>query len=183
MPEQQPKYLATIKDLAILTRLPETSPELELGLRRASDRFRGDVGYPVHRVAGDTVVLNGSGTRTLLLPAFPVDIHTVDIDGEQLTRPADYRVDQRNGILRRVGGIWPDALGNVTVEYSHGWEDVPGDVQDAVLEHAATITMVLVHLQQNSAGSAQESYGAAAMVGTTAKWSAAVAKYSAEARA
>lgn len=181
MPEP---YLAKAKDLSTLTGLPENDAELLLGLQRASNRFRGDVGYPVHRVANDVVRLNGSGTRTLLLPAFPVDVHTVSVDGEPLVYRTDYSVDARYGILRRRNGlVWPEDLGSVEVTYSHGWEAVPGDVEDAVLEHAATITMVLVHVQQNSAGSTQESYGAAAMVGTTAKWSAAVAKYSAESRA
>lgn len=181
MPEP---YLAKAKDLSTLTGLPETDPELLLGLQRASNRFRGDVGYPVHRVSNDVVTLNGSGTRTLLLPAFPVDVHAVAVDGEPLVLQLDYGFDPRYGVLRRRGGlVWPEELGNIQITYSHGWEVIPGDVEDAVLEHAATVTMVLVHVQQNSAGSTQESYGAAAMVGTTAKWAAAVSKYSAESRA
>ena len=75
-------------------------------------------------------------------------------------------------------GWFPEGLGNVKVTYDHGWAEIPGDVQDAVLEHAATLARVLAHLQQNSAGSTQESYGQAAMVGTTAKWADTVARYS-----
>lgn len=181
MPEQ-PKYLAKPEDLAELTRLPETSPELLLGLRRASDRFRGAVGFPVNRVEDDTAELNGDGTATLLLPALAVDVHSVSVDGQALP-VSSYSTDRKAGILRRRDGIWPDDLGNVVVGYSHGWTEIPGDIQDAVLEHASTITLVLAHLQQNSAGSVQESYGAAAMVGTTAKWVDAVARYSVSSRA
>lgn len=182
MPEQQPMYLAESSELATLTRLPANDPELLLGLKRASDRFRGAVGFPVHRVTGDTAELNGNGTSTLLLPALAVDVHSVSVDG-QLLPATSYSVDKSAGILRRKDGVWPDDLGNVVVGYDHGWESIPGDIQDAVLEHAATVALVLTHLQQNSAGSVQESYGAAAMVGITAKWADAVARYSVGGRA
>lgn len=182
MPE--PTFLAKPEDLSTLTRLPQDDPELGLALRRASDRFRGEVGFPVNRVEDDTVELNGDGTRVLLLPALAVDVHFVSVGGRPLG-VGEYSVARSAGIirLREYGHVFPDDLGNVVVGYSHGWDEIPGDIQDAVLEHASTIALVLTHLQQNSAGSVQESYGAAAMVGTTAKWVAAVQRYSVQGRA
>lgn len=101
----------------------------------------------------------------------------MEVGGTLLVEDTDYEVDQDAGIMRRLGGFWPDGLGRIRVNYSHGWAEVPGGIQDAVLEHATTIAMVEAHLQQNSAGSTQESYGAAALIGTTAKWQSAVDKY------
>lgn len=158
--------------------MPSTSPNLELALRNSSGRFRGAVGYPVTRVANDVVYLNGDGSDTLHLPARPVDVHSVEVDGLGLSAGVDYSVDRNGGLVRAKGFRFPDDLGNVKVVYSHGWEVVPEDIQDAVLEHAATMARTLAHLQQNSAGSTQESYGQAAMVGVTQKWSDAVEKYS-----
>lgn len=172
-----PKYLATLADLSTKTRIPVNDPDLELALRRASNRFRDDVGHPVHRVENETIRRNGNGSQTLLLPARPVDIHTVEVGGVALVEGVDFQVDEDAGILRRVGGWWPDGLGTVKVTYSHGWEEIPGGIEDAVLEHAATIAMVQAHVQQESAGSTQSSQIAQALVGTTAKWEAAVSKY------
>lgn len=172
-------YLANLSDLAAKVRLPETAPNLELALRNSSDRFRGEVGYPVHRVTNDVVFLNGHGTDTLVLPARPVDVHSVEVDGLVLSAAQrEFSVDRAGGVIRARGAVFPDDLGNVKVIYSHGWEVIPGDIADAVLEHAATLARVLAHLQQNSAGSTQESYGQAAMVGVTQKWADTVARYS-----
>lgn len=132
--------------------------------------------HPVLRVENDVIYLNGRGGDTLHLKAIPADVHTVEVGGETLVRDTDYQVDGDAGILR-AAGIWPDGLGNVKVTYSHGYETVPGDIQDAVLEHATTMVKVFAHLQQNSAGSTQESYQQAALVGTTAKWVECVEKY------
>lgn len=170
--------LANLADLATKAKKPANDPLVDLALRNSSDRFRGDVGYPVHRVTADVVRLNGKGNRKLFLPARPVDVHTVEVGGAVLLPDADFQQDQDAGIILRLNGWFPEGLGNVKVTYDHGWDVIPGDIQDAVLEHAVTMVRVMAHLQQNSAGSTQESYGAAAMVGTTAKWSAAVARYS-----
>lgn len=172
-------YLAEIADLAIRLGKPVNDPNVELALRRASNRFRGDVNHPVHRVTADNIKRNGRGTDTVFLPAIPVTVHSVTVDGVLLDETA-YQVDEDSGIIRRVDGyIFQFGLGNVAVNYDHGWapENIPGDIQDAVLEHAVTLALVYAHLQQNSAGSTQESYSAAATVGTTATWVAAVERY------
>lgn len=167
--------------------MPATSPKIELAARRATDRFCGETNRTFERKT-ETVLLNGSGTRTLLLPGAPVTaITTVAVAGATYAQydPADpyrrdaYQADLQAGILR-ASGIWPEGLGNIVVNYTHGFggiDDVPGDIQDAVLEHAATIAMVLAHVQQESGGSTSATYGQTALVGTTAKWVQAVEKY------
>ena len=170
--------LANLTDLQNRLKRLESDPALlELALRRASNRFRGAVGHPVERVADDTAYLNGDGTDTLHLPARPVDVHAVKVDGTLLVPVRDYSVDRNSGVIRRKNGWFTDDLGNVEVVYDHGYADIPGDIQDAVLEQASTLALHLAHLQQNSAGSTQESYAAQATVGTTAAWTAAVERY------
>lgn len=175
-------YLAKEEDLKTLLRHENIDDtELRLALRRASDRFRGNVDHPVHRVEDDQVRANGTGTARLLLKAAPITDISVTVDGRRLTEGADYQVDRNAGILyRRPRGLWwPAGYGNVHVTYTHGWpaEEIPGDIQDAVLEHATTLAMVFAHLQQEGTGSVQATYGPAALVGTTQKWEDAVNKY------
>lgn len=174
--------LASLPDLATLTRLPSNSPRVELALKRASSRFEGEVEYRLGRVVNDVVQLDGTGTQLLQLPALPVigDI-VVQINNE--TDPVaadDYELNRRTGQLKLVADRWPCGVGNVQVTFSHGYatvEDVPGDIQDAVLEHAVTLALTFAHIQQNSAGSAQESYIQAALVGVTQKWVRTVDRY------
>jgi hypothetical protein len=168
--------------------MPETSPKIELAARRATDRFIGEIGRPLHQRT-ETVLLNGTGTRTLLLPGAPVTtITAVVVAGATYAphvegtapAPETYQVDLGAGILRAGNGVWPEGLGNIAVTYTTGYagiDDVPGDIQDAVLEHAATIATVMAHLQQESGGSTSATYGQTALVGTTAKWVQAVEKY------
>jgi hypothetical protein len=168
--------------------MPANSPKIELAARRATDRFLGEIDRDLHQRT-ETVLLNGTGTRTLLLPGAPVaTIALVVVAGAAYAPytdaatagPTTYQADLRAGILRAVGGTWPEGLGNIAVTYTHGFagiDDVPGDIQDAVLEHATTIALVLAHLQQESGGSTAATYGQTALVGTTAKWVQAVEKY------
>jgi hypothetical protein len=178
--------LATLDDLKAAIRDPEsfTDTDLNLALKRASGRFRGQVRHPVSLVENDQIVLDGTGTRTLQLPAAPITDITVTLAGRLLEEGPDFEVSRRNGILRRAGGrFWPDGLENVAVTYTHGYDPIPDDVADAVLEHATTLAMVYAHIQQEGAGSVQATYGAAATVGTTQKWADAVENYRLKGRA
>lgn len=159
-------------------KLPPADPRVVLALKRASNRFRDAVGYPVHRVEMDSILLDGDGTPTLLLPAAPVIALAVSVEGRTLTAGVDYQLSKKNGVLRRLGTVWPDALESVTVVYSHGWNTIPGGIEDAVLEQASVQAKQLINVQQESAGSTSVTYGAQATVGVTSKWSEAVAKYS-----
>ncbi|MET4094570.1 hypothetical protein [Arthrobacter sp. UYCu712] len=171
-----PPYLAKLTELATATGLPEQSPRLLLALQRASDRFRGAVGHPVHLVEDDEIWLDGNGTDTLLLPAAPITSISVELDGAALVAGSGYKISRRAGILRRAGG-WPDDLENVKVTYTHGYDEIPGDIADAVLEQATTQALVLAHVGAQGMGPANIKYEAAATVGVTQKWTDAVEKY------
>ena len=179
--------LANIDELATMTRMPATDARLVAALRRASDRFTaacehrdGDGNYCLLLVTDDEVRVSGRGTDTLLLPSAPVRAVASVRVGGQLLQPAEYQVGSRIGVLRRVNGTWPDGLENIEVTYTHGYpaDKVPGDISDAVLEHAATLATSSAHVQQESAMSKSAGYFAAAMVGTTQKWVDAVDRHS-----
>lgn len=165
--------LAPAADLATLTGKSASDGKLLLALRRASARFRGAVGHDITRVDGDVVILDGDGGAALLLPAFPVRDVTVRIDGVAVT---DFRTSPRNGVLRRDAG-WPDQLGNVEVTFTHGWATVPGDIEDAVLEQAEAQLVAITGVQTIQQGARSLTFGAAATVGVTQKWTDTVEKY------
>lgn len=168
-------YLASADDLALKLGVPATDPRLLLALRRAGDRLEGAINYPIRVVHDEVIYLSGDGSRTLLLPARPVQgLPTVEIDGTPIT---DFRVGRHAGILRRPQG-WPDNLDNIEVTYTHGWPTIPGDIQDAILEQAETQYHVVVAFQSRSAGSESVTFSALAAVGVTQRWTDVVNKYS-----
>lgn len=164
--------LADAAALARLTGLPADDPDLLDALNRASDRFRGAVGHPVTLVEHDEIVLDGDGTRSLLLPAVPVvAVHQVDVDGQPI---AEFQWS-RNGILRSATR-WPDRLNTVHVVYDHGYpaESIPGDIADAVLEQAQMILDQTPGVASMSTGGVSVSYS---RVGITEAWSTTVERY------
>jgi hypothetical protein len=166
-------YLATPEDLAVLTKLPADSQLLLVALNRASERFRLAVGHPVHKVEDDLVLLDGDGTDFLFLPAAPFTDITVLVDGAAVT---DFVANRRTGVLRRKS-LWPEGMGNVSVVYSHGYDPIPGGIQDAVLEQASVLALVQAGVQSETAGPQQVTYGQQATTGTTQRWAEAVAVY------
>ena len=168
--------LAAESDLALITRLPADSPKLTLALTRASERFRGRVHHQVTTTTG-TLVLVGNGASKLLLPGIEIrNITAVRVDGEAVT---DFRLLRRTGVLvREPYACWPKDY-EVEVDCTYGFDPdkIPGDIKDAVLEHAATLALTLAHLQQESGGSSSAGYNQNATTGTTQKWVEAVNRY------
>ncbi|MCI1673145.1 MAG: hypothetical protein LKI34_02850 [Bifidobacterium tibiigranuli] len=173
-------YLADINDLATLTGAAADNPKLLLALRRASDRFIDAIGWNPAYTPNDTIVMDGSGTRTLLLPVMHISAITSVTIADETT--ADYTANLNAGILRRASG-WPDELGNITVTCSHGYEQIPGGLADAILEQAETQYRALAGIQSYALGGRSITFGAATTVGVTQKWSDAAARYSLGARA
>lgn len=172
------QLLISLQELATLTSLPAEDPRLALAAKRASGRFYADTNRETLLASDDVETANGTGGPVLLLRGAPVrSITKVLAAGQELAEHVGYRVDRRAGILERVGGDWPRGLGTVEVTYRHGYDEVPDDIADAVLEHAATIAKVAAYLTQEGGGATQAAYAKEATVGTTAKWVAAVERY------
>lgn len=165
-------------------------PVLKSRLRDASRRFREAVGWDISRTVGELVELNGDGGRILLLPVKYVQaIDVVAVDGVELARSA-WRLDKRNGILERVGGVWPCGLARVHVTYTHGFdaeerdgEDPPGlkhipdGIQGAVLGMAEILLNITAGVSSRTVLGDTVAFGAAASVGATQEWTDAVNNY------
>ncbi|MEV4970567.1 mobile element protein [Streptomyces scopuliridis] len=170
-------YLAEPADLAAWLPVGEDDPKLLAALKAASRRFRGAVRHPVTFMAGDVVTLDGTGRESVLLPAAPVTaVASLLLDGEELTEGVDFTWST-DGFLRRTGRCWPDRLRCIEVSYSHGWDPVPEDIQEVVVDHARAMYRVQPGVQTIQAGGESITYGAQAAVGVTAQWSAAVERY------
>lgn len=169
--------LADPAELAVWLGVPETDPKLIAALNAASRRFRGAVRHPVSLVAGETVVLDGNGLESVLLPCAPVTaVSSVKLDGETLTVNTDYAWSA-DGYLRRLNGRWPCRLRCIEGVYSHGYSLIPEDIQEVVIDQARAIYRVQPGVQTLQVGSQNIGFGAQASIGVTAQWSAAVERY------
>jgi len=175
------EFLADPVELAVKLGRPEEDPKLLYALRAASRRFRGQVHHQVTFVADDVVVLDGNGRESLLLPVWPVTaVTSVVLDGTTLTEGTDYSWSDA-GILRRLGCLfWPDRLRCLQVTYSHGWNglaNIPGDIQEAVLERAEASFNIPVGVQSKAVGGQSVTFGAQAATGSTEAWTKAIDRY------
>jgi hypothetical protein len=94
-------------------------------------------------VEDEEVLIDGSGTDTILLPELPVsDVTEVyDADDELLDPDEDYLVDKKRGALVRRSrtGVWTEGRGNYVVTYSHGYSAVPEDLRVLAMTVAARL--------------------------------------------
>lgn len=170
-------YLAAPEDLAAWLGVPDNDPKLLQALAAASSRFRGAVRHHVSLVADDQVVLDGNGKESLLLPAAPVTaITSLKLDGAALAYGTDYEWSA-DGFLRRVGDRWPDRLRCIEVVYSHGFEPVPEDIAEVVIDQARAQYTVRPGLTSMTVGGQSVGFGAQASIGVTSQWTTAVEKY------
>ena len=83
--QEQSKPLASPDDLAQRLNCKSDDKKLALCLRLASDRFTGQSRNPIIQ-STDTVILDGTGGRTLLLPVRPVtNVDKVLFNGQPAT--------------------------------------------------------------------------------------------------
>ncbi|MDX3634334.1 mobile element protein [Streptomyces europaeiscabiei] len=172
-------FLADPAELAVKLGRSEDDPKLLGALRAASRRFRGQVGHQVYPVTADeTVMLDGNGRESLLLPVWPtVAVTTVVLEGVALVEGTDYSWSEA-GILRRLGcRMWPDKLRCLQVLYSHGSADRPEDVAEVVLERAEAAFTIPVGVQSKAVGGQSVTFGAQAASGSTEAWTKCVARH------
>ncbi|MEU2789017.1 mobile element protein [Streptomyces sp. NPDC007100] len=172
------EFLADPAELSTWIGRPADDLKLLAALRAATRRFRGAAGHPVTLVTDETVTLDGTGRRTLLLPVWPVTaVSRVLLEGQELVEGTDFSWSE-TGILRRLGGLcWPDRLRCLQVTYSHGWTQVPEDIQEVVIDQARTMLALRPAVQAMQTGGQTITYGAQAAVGVTDQWAKAVARH------
>ena len=97
-----------------------TAINADFWLAAAHDSVRRECGWHVAPVIEQTLVLDGGGGDTLLLPSRRVvELLEVLNDGVDVTADVDFSTA---GILELRGGRWTRRLGRISVKLRHGWE-------------------------------------------------------------
>lgn len=175
--------LADPADLAPKLDVASDDPELLSAIRRASNRFRGDVRWQVHHVTGDTAVLDGHGRAAVSLrTAHVTDVELVEErrgpEWVELVEGRDYDWSH-DGILERRGRRWPSRRRSVRAMFDHGYpeDDLPAGIAEAVLDAAEVVFNVERGLSSLQVGGISQSFGALEAMGTSERWASAVAAH------
>lgn len=166
--------LASPEKLGQLLQLSPEDEHLLLALERASSAFIGAVDWSVLQGPNEHL-LWGDGGQFLRLPARPVKAATARLGTDDEADLLEGAVlDGRLGVLWRRAG-WPDGE-PIHVSYIAGWEppEVPGDIQDAVLERASHLAKSLGTVKQESTLGMSVTY---ADGGVTQNWVDVVERY------
>jgi hypothetical protein len=135
--------LATTKQLAELLRQPHDPTNLQLlrALEDSSALFRALARQTISEVEADEVELEGNWTRRLWLPERPVTavsaLSIVTDDAVEALATTSYHVSRRGLVKLSWGSYWGGDDATIHVTYSHGYAEVPEDVQAVVLAIAA----------------------------------------------
>lgn len=132
-------------------------------LRAAQGAVRRYCHWHVAPSTRETLRLDSHGGRLLQLPSGHVtDLHSVLVDGEEWVDRVDWSTV---GLLQVRAGTWPDGLGAVTVDLTHGWpaDEVP-DVAALILtvgKRARTQPGVIASQSVNGAAVSYQTAGGA----------------------
>ena len=158
--------LASVQELRDFTQIPEL-PEAasKIAIAGVSRMVRGYCGRAFAKTEDEAVRLDGSGSRSLLLPKLPVVEVTevVEAPGDAtyeltLVDGTHYEWNE-DGLLRRLdGGRWIPRLRYYRVTYSHG-DDVPDDVKMLVLRICARAVINPEGLTQEAAAGYSSAFG------------------------
>lgn len=173
---EQMTPLASPQTLAQKLGASEDDASMLLALDLASARFRGQTRNPISLVS-ETITLDAHGTRSLLLPF----THVMSVDSLKINGVA-YDADDfewsEAGMLR-LKTVMPDAWRSVEVACTHGYRQIPQDVQEVVLDQATAMYPMLSGNAYTSmtTGTESRSFNTQLQVGYSAQWSSCVAKY------
>lgn len=141
----------------------------------ACDMIRSATGQRIDRVENETILLDGNGTDTILLPELPVVSVSSVLVADQ---PYTWWVLTSEGVLRTKNGRWwLPGRGIVAVTYTHGYDEVPADLRMLALTLAARIYEQQL-VKQESVGGYTATYSAEESLGFSKRERDIIAKYS-----
>jgi len=108
--------------------------------------------------ATETFVVDGSGTELLSLPTLKLNTVTLTVDGTLLDADT-YQVASR-GQIRRLDGIWPCGLDNVSADTDHGYTIIPDDITLVVCSLASRYYSNPDSLRSKASGDDSRVFGA-----------------------
>lgn len=137
--------LAGVEDLRTFLGRPATfdPSTADLYLRLASNEVRAACGRTFDEVTDDVLLVDGTGTGTLLLPEPPITavaeiVEAPGTDYEAVLSATTAFEWSATGVLRRLDGrTFVRRFRWYRVTYSHGFADVPDEVAGVVLRVAA----------------------------------------------
>lgn len=151
--------LASVADLSayIGREIAEDDASALLALDLASGAVREYCGQYLSLVEDESITLNGSGTRVVLMPETPVtEVTSVSVSGETLeTEKWSWTAE---GVLNRISGTWPTAARSIVVVYSHGFAEIPAAVKAVVLSVASRVLDSPAAVKQESIGAYSVTY-------------------------
>ncbi len=108
-------------------------------------------------VESDVITVSGTGKQALLLPELPVvAVNSVTINKDETSELAvtDYRLlDPDAGLLWRPTAVWPWGGVNITVDYDHGYADIPADLIEVAVHLAhESVTAIPSQLRSETIG-------------------------------
>lgn len=145
------------------TTVSETDLNTVIALDAACQTVRDELHLQVNYLEGDEVRLDGTGTRSLILPELPViDVAEVRDENGDVVDPDRYDWDYRTGILWHKDWHWWWGHLNHTVTYTHGWALAEAGVStDPVIERVpSSIRLVALRLASAIYRATQASTGA-----------------------
>ena len=152
--------IATVGDLEFwIGRIIDDTDAAQQAIDIASSIVITYCNHSIEQVSNDVIVLDGNGTNTLLLPAYPVtNVDSIEVDGEALD-PDDYKWSSKGWIKRVDGLLFPNQPGIIEVTYDHGYASVPDAIKGVVLSLAARINDGSSGIKQETIGSYSVTYG------------------------
>lgn len=136
---------------------------------------RAYCGWHVAPSQTDTVYVDGTGTRNLMLPSLHVtDVSVVTDDGVTLVDTYEWSADGR---LFYSSGYFTGKFRGVEVTFTHGYDEMPDDVQNVIEQIAARGASTGAYVQVGQVRVATDSSGAPLSSSLTDADKAALAPY------
>jgi len=140
-------------------------------LEYATGLVRGYCGWHIAPEVSETLIVDGSGTRELLLPSLHVtDVSWISNDGETvpLTDVAWWHYGRLVRLVQYTDcGVWTAKPRGVEVDVTHGYADTPADVRAVIASVTARASVTPSGVVSESAGSVSITYTDAASGLTT----------------
>lgn len=136
----------------------------------ANQQVRSYCGWHIFPRVKQEIILDGEGTSTILLPSLLVhDVEEVAIRSRPSTSQAGEEYEpigeyewSKIGLLRRHGAGFPARYRSIRVVLDHGYEEVPADIAQVVIELALTALAAPAGITREQTGAISVSYGARA---------------------
>ena len=119
----------------------DDEPSAQFALDAATAAIDSYLGQSLWAEAGAIYYINSTGVDSLVLPAMPVTINTITVDGTELVEDEDYTYDPDRGLVFGLSynfGVVGDKR-NIEVDCDTGFDEIPVAVQSVCLSLAARI--------------------------------------------